>query len=555
MGRYVSSGSTQTGTNQCLQYTPLGCYQTNCQKYAYSANDCWQNKLTVDSPGSYSFVVPKTSNLAFTCIRFVGVGGGGKSWCTCSGCYGWAGAGGAYAEKWDCVCAGCTVTMTVGRQEATTTFSYTNALGNARTVTAGGASGPTPGSASGGDWNSSGGCGGYNCNYCGGSVSHYCGSCQYLCFVACCGYCLVYSGVSARQPDPDHGSNDCCVARYAGGASAGSWIREKGGDGVTASNSYAQFGQGYGISVGGGGGIGYITRQPIRSHWCTCICHKESYNTTTWGEKLRNMCCMSATAGGGGSKYQCCDNCTCQHYQGTCQNMRVKNGHGGWGGFDNDEGRGQEYYNFMSYGANFHGEGAATVIRPQGSAPRFYPWHDIHSMCGSGSSGKGTFQTICSPNSGFVSNMWDTHPDNAGEGAGTGGVGSFCCDLQYFTGSCCLNGVDAYALFNWSLICCLGTSGRICCADKMMTAIAPYIFACAGTLGGAGGFAYCNGAQKAGKGGGSGINRQYLLCICYGGAYDCCNQVASTPLAFPPSELDWRLSPAGTGMALIYWKD
>jgi hypothetical protein len=117
-----------------------------------------------------------------------------------------------------------------------------------------------------------------------------------------------------------------------------------------------------------------------------------------------------------------------------------------------------------------------------------------------------------------------------------------------------MNGVDAYAMFNFTLICCLGTSGRVCCADKMMQAIAPYIFACSGTLGGSGGFAYCNGAQKAGKGGGSGVYRSYLLCVCYGGSYDLCNG-SGPALAFPPSELDWRLSPAGTGMALIYWKD
>jgi hypothetical protein len=26
-------------------------------------------------------------------------------------------------------------------------------------------------------------------------------------------------------------------------------------------------------------------------------------------------------------------------------------------------------------------------------------------------------------------------------------------------------------------------------------------------------------------------------------------------LAFPPCDLDWRASTAGTGMALLYWKD
>ena len=550
MGRYISTGTTQV--NACIQYTNATCYQVNCHKYSYCANECWQNKVLLDSPGSYTFTVPNVTG-GTVCLRTVAVGGGGKSYINCGACCGTAGGGGGYSEKVDQVKSGCTVTVVVGRQQGDTTIAYTNTVGSAVILTGGGAAGAAPGAATGGDWNSIGGNGGINCNYCGG-LSHYCGSCIYTTAFTCCGYCIVVSGVSARQIDPNHGDNDCCTSRYSGGASAGSWIWNCGGMGQCAANAVPVFSLGYGISVGGGGGIGYIRRTEIRSAWCTCICHKSGYNGTFYNQMMRNMCCLSATGGGGGTKFQCCNYCDCQNFIGICQQGRYRNGHGGWGGFDNNEGRGQEHYWWRSEGGNFQGPGQWGVDIQPGPSPKQYPWHDIHSMCGSGSAGRG-FWSICTPNNSFVSGIWDTYPDNAGEGAGTGGVGYFCCDMTFFVPNCCINGVDAYAMLNFSLICCLGTSNRVCCADKMMPAIAPYIIACAGTLGGAGGFAFCNGAQKAGKGGGQGVNRSYIVCVCYGGAYDCCNQVASTPLAFPPSELDWRVSPAGTGMALIYWKD
>jgi phosphoheptose isomerase len=57
-----------------------------------------------------------------------------------------------------------------------------------------------------------------------------------------------------------------------------------------------------------------------------------------------------------------------------------------------------------------------------------------------------------------------------------------------------------------------------------------------------------------GKGGGAGVYRHYLTCVCWGGSFNNCNG-GSTPLAFPPCDLDWRVNTAGTGMAIIYWKD
>jgi hypothetical protein len=90
----------------------------------------------------------------------------------------------------------------------------------------------------------------------------------------------------------------------------------------------------------------------------------------------------------------------------------------------------------------------------------------------------------------------------------------------------------------------------------MQEALFPYVIACAGTLGGAGGVGICHLGAKAGKGGGSGVYRSYLLCVCYGGNFDRCNNSGANPLlAFPPCILDWLASPAGTGMALLYWKD
>jgi hypothetical protein len=122
-------------------------------------------------------------------------------------------------------------------------------------------------------------------------------------------------------------------------------------------------------------------------------------------------------------------------------------------------------------------------------------------------------------------------------------------------GMCCnKGGVDAYGTVNWTLLCCLGTSNRVCCADKLTDSLFPYILSCAGTLGGSGGSNICNMATKAGKGGGAGVYRSYLTCVCWGGTYNLCNGTGPA-LAFPPCDLDWRVNTAGTGMAIIYWKD
>lgn len=547
MGRYISTGTAQV--NSCIAYSASTCYQVNTHKYNYDPNECWQNRIIIDTPGSYTFTVPS----GVTCLRTIAVGGGGKAKCVVN-CAGFSGAGGGYAEKYDTVTAGTVVTVVVGRQEQDTTISYTNSGAVARTVTGGGAAGCVAGVASGGDWNSNGGCAGTTCNYCGGSVSHYCGSCICQYATTCCGYCVVWAGISARQIDPGHsGVDDCCTARYAGGGSAGSWIWSTGGAGQSAGNALPVFSTGYGSSAGGGGGIGYIQRCVMRSAWCNCICVKTGYNGQCYGNVMRNAYWMGGTGGGGGSKWQCVTTCECQTWMGTCMAGRWKNGEGGWGAPNNNEGRAQEFIWGWNEAPNSHGD-SFWYERPQGPSPQCYKWHDIHSMQGSGSAGRSLIVTCFYNQPSWNSAVMDCLPDNAGEGAGTGGVTYCCCDAISIFNSCCLSGVDACGTVNWNLLCCLGTSGKICCADLLAQQLFPYAIACAGTLGGSGGMGVCHFAQKAGKGGGAGVNRSYILCVCWGGSFNLCNGTGAA-LAFPPCDLDWRVSTAGTGMAIIYWKD
>jgi hypothetical protein len=555
MGRYISTGVTQVGTDCCTTYTPCQGVQTVCQKYAYDANQCWQNRIILDSPGSYSFTLPATSS---GCMRVVAVGGGGKSKCTNGNCCGFAGAGGGYAEKWDCVVPGTTVSITVGRQESSTTISYNASGCSARTITATGAAGCTPGAGSGGDINSNGGAAGYNCSYCGGSVSHYCGSCLYTYATTCCGYCVVWTGISAHgNLDSGNSASGCCTSKAAGGGSAGSWIWSCGGAGQNAGNMIGCLGNGYGSSQGGGGGIGYITRCGMLGDNCSCMCtYQNGYNGGGWGYPCRKANYPSGSGGGGGTKFQQCTFFESSTFYGQCNSGAWRMGDGGWGGQNPDEGRGEMVMFSCGSFPNGHGLPESHWINA-GPQPQCYCWFDIHSMQGSGSSGKGLHgEDALHGNCTWVTtSQYDqTGYQNAGEGAGTGGIGYYCCSLDTLGFGCCISGADACGTVNWQLVCCLGTSGRICCADKMMDALFPYITHCAGTLGGAGGVTVCHLASKAGKGGGAGVTRSYVMCICYGTPYDCCN--GSGPLlAFPPQELDWRVSTAGTGMAIIYWKD
>ena len=547
MGRYATTGTAPANATKTVVTSE--CYHQDTHKYAFDANSDFQNRVILDSPGNYTFQVPD----GVTCLRTIAVGGGGKSKCTQT-CCGYAGAGGGYSEKWDTVAGTTTVTVVVGRQEQDTTISYTNAAVQSIALTAGGAGGCNIGTASGGDWNSNGGIAGKNCNYCGGSYSHYCGSCVCQYSTTCCGYCVVWTGISARQMDPSHDSNGCCQGKYAGGGSAGSWIHSTGGAGQNAYNNTNATAQS-GPAGGGGGGIGYINREAAISWSCNCICMKQGYNGQCYGNKQRDACNLPSAGGGGGTAYQCCQNCAGHNIQGCCMHGRWRNGHGGWGGAHNNEGRGKEMFWGMSEAPNGHGDSYFTDI-DQGPAPVKYDWHDIHEMCGSGSSGRAMMFRCRAEGGNWTGRAMDGNPDNAGEGAGTGAVVYNCCDVHSTYNNCCLSGADACGTLNWNLICALGTGGHVCCADKMMETIAPYTLACAGTLGGAGGTGICHFTQFAGKGGGAGVSRSAIMCICHGGNYDYCNNNSGNPLlAFPPAELDWRVSNAGTGMAIIYWKN
>jgi len=494
----------------------------------------------VDTPGSYTFTVPA----GVTCIRTIAVGGGGKASYSASTTTNYAGAGGGYVERVDTIASGCTVTIVVGRQSQDTAIAYTNSSAVARTLTAGGAVCCNPGIATGGDWNSIGGAAG--CAYSG----YYCGVGNCFLGTSCCGYCLIYSGYGITYNPQNYPGY--CSGKAPGGGSAGSWIWSCGGMGSGANHDDQMSGAGFGSVAGGGGGIGYICRKGATSSSCDCICTPEKCGQFYPGG--RKSCAMSGTSGGGGTKYQRCDTCHGRTigFRGMCVSGQFHYGAGGWGGYDNEEGRDTRWTWFNS-GCMPN----RSFWQEHGPQPKRYEWHDIHSMCGSGSQGNGLEDTQCYRNCSLwnqggrlAMNAWH----NAGEGAGTGGVAYFCCEPTSMNIPNCMNGAACNPGINWILLCCLGTNNRMCCADRMQDQLFPYITHCAGTLGGAGGVDIMWMASRAGKGGGAGMVRCYLLCVCYGGSYDTCNG-GGTPLAFPPCKLDELASTAGTGMAVIYWKN
>ena len=101
----------------------------------------------------------------------------------------------------------------------------------------------------------------------------------------------------------------------------------------------------------------------------------------------------------------------------------------------------------------------------------------------------------------------------------------------------------------------MGLQGAATQAYEHVRGIAPGIISQAGIFGGSGGIGVHGFASKAGLGGGAGMFKCYIVCICHGGSFNCCNGVAATPLAFPPCILDNIVSNAGSGVAIIYWKD
>lgn len=508
-------------------------------KAYYDGKQCWQYKVVYDQPGSYNFTIPA----GVTCARTVIVGGGGKPKCISIGsCCSHAGAGGAYSEKCMTVQAGTVLSLVVGRQEQDSTV----ACNSVSVHTAGGAAGYTPGVASGGDWNSRGGCAGYTCNYCNGSVSHHCGSCKYLNVTNCCGYCIVY------QYDPaSTGATNCCNLLVAGGGSAGSPSNLCGGC------SSVLCGYLHSMVAGGGGGIG---SQCVQTVWhyncCTCIC-------VVWqGDGMTLSTNYPASAeggwGSGAPKRKMCRSVTF----GACDYAVAASGSGGDGGPDGHAMSGWQFeWGYESicaypYGGGYQMPTARENLQTQ--APCKVDWWDISDICGSGAPGHMAESNFnqCNICLGYQRGL---RPENAGEGAGTGGIATYCCNTCWYGGGYGMNNNGACGpQLNWQLLCTLGTTGRTQQAwlPGMQKSLFPFFVTCAGTLGGSGGVGWAGFASKAGKGGGGGQGKCQLICVCWGGAYDCCNNNTANPaLAFPPCLLDQLTSNAGTGMAIIYYRE
>jgi hypothetical protein len=174
-------------------------------------------------------------------------------------------------------------------------------------------------------------------------------------------------------------------------------------------------------------------------------------------------------------------------WSGLCENGNWREGSGGWGGLDNQEGRGGQLYWVChdSTGCHKHFRIAQSV------APKKYPWHDIHSMSGSGSSGKSI--TLCG-GCWAQGNCWARAsnqtgtPEDSGEGAGTGGAvygGSVCTTPGVDWPAHCLTfGID------WLQVCDLGVAGKatdVYYRESTTRDLVPGFISRAGTLGGSGG--------------------------------------------------------------------
>lgn len=548
MGRFVPI----TYTTQLVEKTSVPKYTAAClggtygAKSYYDGKQCWQYKVVMDRPGNYCWQVPSTA----ICARTVLVGGGGKPKCISvnfdgSTCNSAAGAGGGYSEKCHAVTGGSTYfCIVVGRQEGTTSASCNGSAVHS----ASGASGMIPGTGTGGDWNSTGGCAGYTCNQCTGSYSHYCGSCKYFCFTTCCGYCIVYTGTDAST------QTTCCNILVSGGASAGSPRASCGG------NSSNLCGYLTGPVAGGGGGIGSGTaRCNNGGAWfyscCCCICLQGCANYEGFYMDYNGV---PSAEGGGGSQTHSGTAERCRSWDADCIGGRWRGGNGGMGGPEGTAIMGWQF----EWGTEQH------CAFPYGNvwSPRAWEcfntpcqaikqqWWDISDICGSGSPGvvaSNTANACCGACLGWA---FGPRPQNSGEGAGTGGWSWTCCDPTNAGNMLTNTNGNNGPLINFPIVCQLGICGWCDQSWLMQDALYPYFVTCAGTLGGSGGVGICGYMSKAGAGGGGGQAKCGIICVCYGAPYDCCNGTGPL-LAFPPSLLDMQTSNAGTGLAIIYWRE
>lgn len=504
-------------------------------KTYYDGKQCWQYKVVYDRPGSYTFSVPE----GVTCLRTVIVGGGGKPKCGTSGnCCSSAGAGGAYSEKCMTVIGGNTIAVVVGAQEDDSTV----ACNGTPVHTAGGASGCLAGAASGGDWDSTGGTPGFVRHHNG----EFCGDCKYTCLTTCCGYCIVY-----QYTDANNGATSCCNTSVIGGASAGSPRNICGGD---SSRICGYLHSSVGTGGGGIGSQGMCDNTVWHYNCCSCIC-------TTWqGDGLpKHENYPTSAQGGWGSAPFKMKQCRAINMPSCCGGS-ARAGTAGTGG----PGGNDQFGWMLEWGVNRHcrypyGAGYPnTKYREhyQIHPPEKQDWWDITDICGSGS--VGIWRQMNFQRCACVGHSYGYRPENSGEGAGTGAVTSYCCclcwrgDMYTATNTTCSG-----PLLNWTVLCHLGLCGK--CDDAylpaMKKALFPFFITCAGTLGGSGGTSYRGISSKAGFGGGGGQMKCGFLCVCHGGTFDTCNGDGSTPLAFPPCLLDQMVSNAGTGLAIIYYKE
>jgi hypothetical protein len=208
------------------------------------------------------------------------------------------------------------------------------------------------------------------------------------------------------------------------------------------------------------------------------------------------------------------------------------------------------------YGGGYQMPTARMQVQRQ--APCRVDWWDIQDICGSGSPGYSQEHNFnqCGYTAGGISvPPW---PENSGEGAGTGGIVTYCCNPAQMGMGFGNTSASGGPLVNWTLLCHLGVCGKCDQAwlPGMQNALFPFFITCAGTLGGSGGVGWCGYSSKAGKGGGGGQAKCQFLCVCWGGNFDRCNNSGGNPLlAFPPCLLDQMVSNAGTGMAIIYYRE
>jgi hypothetical protein len=520
---------------------------TGAKSY-YDACECWQYKVVYDRPGSYTFNVPSK----VTCLRTVIVGGGGKPVCN-AGCCGVGGAGGALSDKCMNVSPGTAIGIVVGRQSQDSSVSCNGIAVH----TAGGATGCIPGTASGGDWNSRGGCAGYACNYCGGSVSHYCGACIYTTTFACCGYCMV---VAYNPSDNGDTRSGCCIAEYPGGGSAGSPRHCCGGCSPIICGSGTVT---HGSIATGGGGVGSQC-WPWVWHFSCCNCACPNFDGNVGGNCQWWRAQVPTSASGGGGSHGSIPS-KCRSWEGICQYHYWMGGDGGPGGTNVPRCDAAANHVHMYYQNRYNNSYGGCCFmswvqfKPKERDPHVVPWWDICDISGAGAPGYVDSRDYwdCWRPSMFPA--FTGRPNNSGEGAGTGGVAVRCCNacqlgdmFPYYPGGPA-DGV------NWALVCCLGSIGDpyMCDAayilkDKLFGGF----LTCAGTLGGSGGVNICFMNSKAGAGGGGGTAKCHIVCVCWGGNYDYCNNNNANPLlAFPPCYLDNLIVNAGSGLAIIYYKE